>query len=162
MKKTLLLSSLILGLSLSAAGIALAHGDGHRGKGWSDERSGHMDRMAEKLELTDDQREQIRAAMQAHGPELRELRKEIREQRKALMNQGTDGFNEETARANADTLGELTGQAAFLSARMRADMQAVLTDEQRQKMTARMEQRRGHGGGHHRHGGGMRGDRSEK
>lgn len=153
MKKRLIASGLILGLALAGTTVAAGHGDGKR----HHERS--MDRMAERLELTGDQREQIRAAMQAHGPELQELRQQIRAQREALREQ-TGDFNEETARSSANALGELTAEAAFVSTRMRADIQAVLTEEQRQAMAEHRENRKQRW---HRHGGprGERGDRPE-
>lgn len=144
MKKALLLSGLALGLSLSTAGVAAPHGDGHHGMHRSGEHAGHMDRMTRYLELTDAQRQQIETARQAHSPELRDLRQQIREQHQTLREQSRDGFDEQAAREHADRLGELTGQAAFIGARMWSDIREVLTEEQRQKLADHMEQRRDH------------------
>ncbi|MCC5811468.1 MAG: periplasmic heavy metal sensor [Ectothiorhodospiraceae bacterium] len=159
MKTKLLISSLILGLAVSGSALAGQHHGENRQGGHMEHR---IERMAKHLELDASQQEQIKAAFQAHGPELRELRTQIREQARELRGQ-RDSFNEETARAQADRLGELTAQAAFIGARMQSDIHAVLSEEQRQKIAERMEnhkQRWGHRGERRGHRGGERGDRS--
>ncbi len=159
MKARLLISSLILGLAVSGVAMAGPGKGDHRHGGHMEHR---MERMAERLDLDASQQEQIKAAFQAHAPELRELRKQIREQARELRGQG-EGFNEETARAQANRLGELTAEAAFVGARLHADINAVLTDEQRQKIAERMENRRQRWSNHGErrlHRGGERADRS--
>lgn len=143
MKTRLLISGLALSLALSGAAMA----DDQRETRYAErgDRTGHLERMARHLDLTDTQQEQLRATMEAYGPELRELRSQIREARRNLRDSGGDGFNEEAARTSAERLGQLTGEAAFLRARMRADMGEILTDEQQAKLA---EKRRFHRGGH--------------
>ncbi|MCC5859225.1 MAG: periplasmic heavy metal sensor [Ectothiorhodospiraceae bacterium] len=150
MSKRLMVSGLILGLTLAGAAAAAGPRDGHR------HHERQMEHMAERLELSSDQREQVQAAMQAHGPELQELHRQIREQRRALREQSAD-FNETAARSAADNLGALTAEAAFIATRMRADIQSVLTEEQRQAMAEHRQERKQRW---HRHGG-QRGERGE-
>ncbi|MCK8517147.1 Spy/CpxP family protein refolding chaperone [Methylonatrum kenyense] len=157
MKRSILISGLILGLGLS--GPALADETGERGYKDRGDRSGHMQRWTRQLDLTESQQEQLKATRQSYGPELRSLHGEIREQREALRASSRDGFNEEAARSSADRLGELMAERAFLQSRMRADVGEILTDEQKAKIAERREARaergnkgwRGHG--RHRHNG---------
>ena len=153
MIRSILISSLVLGLGLSVPALAAEHGErGYMDRG---DRSSHMQRWARHLELTETQQEQLKATRQSYGPELRSLQAGIREHRQALRASTSDGFNEEAARSNADRLGELMAERAFLQSRMRADVGEILTDEQQAKIAERREARAERGGkgwrGHGRH-----------
>lgn len=153
MKRSILISSLILGLGLS--GPTLADDDGERGYKDRGDRGSHMQRWARQLDLTDTQQEQLKATRQSYAPELRSLHGEIREQRQALHASSRGGFNEEAARSSADRLGELMAERAFLQSRMRADVGEILTNEQQAQIAERREARAERGGkrwrGHGRH-----------
>ncbi len=144
MKYRLLVTSMLLGLALFTTGVAITDTDKQRGHGAHGERWSHAERIGRHLDLTDTQREQIRAAVQTHRPELRELRRQMREHRRAIRELAHDGFNEESVREHADALGAIAGQSAFVRARLQADIHAVLTEEQRQSLRERAEKRRDH------------------
>ena len=124
-------------------------GAGHMG---GHERMGEQDimRMAERLNLTQDQRDKIgkiideaRPKMRKNGFDLMDNRKELH----TLMQE--DKVNDKKLRSLTRRQGELMADMMYLRMKMRSDIHAVLTDEQRQQM---ME----HKGRFFRHG--MRGD----
>ena len=140
-----LLATIVLGAALAAP--VMAHDHGRHG---GHERGDRMERIAEHLELTDDQREQIRAGTQAHGPELRALRQEMREQRRALREAMQEEFNEARLREISQRISKLTGESTFLRAQARAHMHSVLTEEQRATLQ-KMHRGDSKGGRWHRH-----------
>mgnify|MGYP001316292228 CR=1 FL=1 len=139
-----LIRTLTVAVALTAASTAVLAG-GPKGD--------HADRMARMLDLNDEQRTQVQEIMREHRTEMQELRAQIREQRKALHASATaDEFDEAQAREQADKLGDLMGDAAFHGSRMRHEIHAVLTPEQRQKLEdrhARFEERRKEHAGKH-------------
>lgn len=116
----------------------------------------HMDRMAEKLELTDAQREQWKALHEAHHPRMQQLREAVREQHEALREVAMGEFDEAAASAAARRLGDLVAESALERARMHAQLHEVLTEEQRAKLAEYHEGK--HGKGHH----GKKKDKGEK
>lgn len=140
---TALLLSVALALPASAEprhGIGPWHGKG-------------LERMAEALDLTDSQREQIAATMESYRPQLRELHRTLREHRDGLKAASENGFDEAAAREHAEALGETVAESSFLMARARADVHETLTAEQREKLATfhermrdRMQHRRGNKG----------------
>ncbi len=121
-------------LSTALAGTALAGGGyrPHPGMGFDHPQA--MERMAKRLDLTATQQEQIRAILESHRPQIRSVHERIREQRKALADASSNGFDENAVRAEADVLGDLVAEAAVLMSRVRADINEVLTPEQREKL----------------------------
>jgi len=155
MKTRPLLTALTLALAMlgsSMAGTAMAaagddsryEGRGGHGK-WSnhEKRGDPMERMTRRLDLSESQQQQVRATMQAHGPELRELRRDIRERRNQIRLESANGFNEEAVRAQSNALGEAQAQAAFAAARMQADIRALLTTEQQELLARHGDRSRG-------------------
>lgn len=122
-----------------AAGADAGKGEGHHGK--------HMDRMAEKLELTDAQREEWKALHEEHHPRMQELQEAMREQHEALREAAKGGFDEAAASAAARRLGDLVAESALERARMHAQLHDMLTEEQRAKLAEFHEGK--HGKGHH-------------
>lgn len=119
---------------LLAPGLALAHDHGPRGGGYGHQgdHEQHMERMAEKLGLSEAQRQEWTALHQAHHPRMQALQAEMRTQRDALREAATaEGLDEPAAEAAADRLGELTREASLMRARMRAEVLQMLTEEQR-------------------------------
>ena len=143
-----LASALVLSLGIAAT--SAAHMEGKPGKTCAMGSEQAMERMAQRLELSAGQSEQIKAIRAAHGPELQALRERIREHRQAMHQQGQGSFDEAAVQAQAEQLGSLVAQASVLMTRMRSDIQAVLSPEQQARM-AQMQQRRGHKGRRHSH-----------
>ena len=142
--KALLIAAAVTGFA--GAGIAAANpaGDGkncarpHHVKGFrhhhGDDES-RMERMAEVLGLTQEQRTTVRAIIDKARPQKRELRDKLRENRKqlnALVQAGTP--NESEVRRIADAQGRTTADMIVLRTKVRTEINAVLTPEQREKM----------------------------
>ena len=133
-----LLSVLLAGGLAFSAHAASAHGA--RGGG---ER--FVERMAERLDLDDEQLASVRAVVDEHRAEQRALRDQLREGR-ALIRElsADDAYDEEELRALAETHGDAQAELIVLKAKMRSEISAVLTDEQRAQL-AEMGERRGRG-----------------
>ena len=116
-------------------------GPGHKFGG----RGFNVDRMAEKLNLTDDQRTQIEAIMEESIQQMSDQRDRMqdnREQLRELIQQSP--LNEAEVRKVADAQGDLKADMIVLRAQKRAKINTVLTDDQR----AQLEERRGKRGGY--------------
>jgi len=133
-----------LGLALSGAMLlastSLAQPEGrHRGgehgpRGEGMGPGGPMSqlRMLRELDLSDDQRQQIRALFEevdATGAPER-----LRQARESLHDAIESGADESTLRHQASQLGEVEGDAAVEWARVRARIQEVLTPDQKKEL----------------------------
>ena len=121
---------------------------GGDGAGMYEMRKGrHFDRMAEALDLTPEQREQIqaiRAAEQEKVAPLRQQMKEGREQLHAVIVK--QPFDEAAVRTLAAGQAEIRTEMIVSHARVKNQIHALLTPEQREKaeqMRSSMKERRG-------------------
>ena len=112
-----------------------------------------LGRMADRLELTEEQRAEIKAVTEGTRPEAEEARKAVGEAMKAL-HEATDGGTEAEIIAAGKAVGDTFTQQALLRATTTKQIKEVLTDEQLAKleelkaeMRERMEQRRKDGNG---------------
>lgn len=107
-----------------------SHHHGHRGF------DGHgMHRLLHKLDLTDQQRSQVRDIMQKSRPQYQTLRTQMRDNQRRLMQINPDDPNytnvvSQVAQAN----GQVVTQMIQLRSQERADIYKVLTPEQKQKL----------------------------
>lgn len=133
-------------------------------QGEEGDHSRHMERMADKLELTEDQRAEWSTLHEDHHPRMKELKQQMREQRKALRNASEGGFDEAAAEAAARRLGDLVAESSLERARMHAQLNDILTEEQQAKVSEYQKKKRSHKGGNHkaRHHEGKRKMRKEK
>ena len=107
------------------------------------------------LELTDAQREQVKAIMESHRDAQKAAGDKMMEARKALHDAiAADAFDEAAIRAAAGAVAALDADAAVQQARIRAEIFAILTPEQVKKakelrtgMENRMKEGRGRGRG---------------
>jgi Spy/CpxP family protein refolding chaperone len=103
-----------------------------------------------RLNLTDTQREQVRAIASEHREQLATSARRVRDARLALAQAVRTGADEESIRSHGRALGEAEAEVAMLRARVHAQVvDQVLTAEQRQlleerraAMQKRMEERR--------------------
>lgn len=96
------------------------------------------------LDLTDAQREQVRAIMQSHQAEFTQVGEKVRAARDgmhALVN--ADTLDEAAIRAKATEAAAAEADAAILNAKVRAEVKGILTAEQLEKMKALQGRRRG-------------------
>jgi protein CpxP len=134
-----------LALGLLAGGTALAQGPG--GPGGPNGPGGRGPRgmpgiELRGLDLTEAQREQIRALAEQYresgGPVREQLAQAREAQRDALA---VVPLNEGLVRSTTQALAEAAAQAAIVQARLRADVLALLTPDQRQALEERQTAR---------------------
>ncbi len=154
MRKPMMIALTALTLSAATAGVAMAHekGDGGWGRHNPQER---MERMAEKLDLSDEQRSQMQALMEKQR-EQRPQRGEGREMYRQLQDLDPSAADyqqqlDDLVKQAQDRVGERIRARA----EHRAAVAEILTDEQEQKLADWKKDRREnwkehHGGkGHH-------------
>ncbi len=131
-----------------AAGTALA-GPGGPGRHGMHGRRGPLVgllRAVHRLDLTEAQREKIRAILDAIRPKLETERQALRELRRRAMASDPASFDEAAVRALARERARHREEIAVTVARARADIFQVLTPEQRERLeawrAARAERRR--------------------
>ena len=95
-------------------------------------------RMSRDLDLDDAQREQLRNIMTAAQPEIKALRDSARQNREALK---ALDVNDPEVQNIATSNGALATEATLLFTRVRSEVEAVLTDEQRAKLAELKESR---------------------
>jgi len=144
-KKTLLIT-LVSVAALSTAAFAIA-GEGRPGPGrhfggpgfGMSEPGMMIERMAERLDLDDSQRESVNNIVSAAKPEIDALREKARANREALR---TLDAGDPEVQNIAISNGELATEGTLLFTRIRGEIDAVLTDEQRAKLAEAKENRK--------------------
>jgi len=99
-------------------------------------------RMAEHLDLDDAQRESVNNIVSAAKPEIEALREKVRANHEALR---TLDASDPEVQNIAISNGELATEGTLLFSRIRSEVNAVLTDEQRAKLDTAKEHRRERG-----------------
>lgn len=145
---------LLAALFLAGAALAGPHGGGHR----APDPARMLDHMTATLDLSAEQREEIREALESRHEEIRTVREELRANHRELRDLDPADPNYQTlANTLAQRRGELASRMTLLRSETRADIMQVLDEEQQAKLTmlrsermARMKQRR-HKAGHGMH-----------
>lgn len=102
-------------------------------------------RIARALDLSDDQKSRIKEILKAHAAEIEAQMKSSAAARRALHQAVLDQPSDESAiRAAALELGQVQGDNAVLFAKIRTEIQPVLTDGQRAKIQQLRERVRNH------------------
>jgi Spy/CpxP family protein refolding chaperone len=124
------------------------HRQWHRGQ--------FCDRMATRLNLTEDQKQQTRSIMQASRESSRPVVQQLRQNRQALRDAIKAGKSNAEIDQLSANVGTLAGQLATIRARSFAKTYALLTPEQRTKADEMAHHARGMfmGGHEHRDGAG--------
>ena len=97
-----------------------------------------IERMAEHLDLDDVQRDSLENIINAARPELDALREKLRANHEALRDLDV---NDPEVQNIAISNGELATEGTLLLTRIRSEIDAVLTDEQRAKLAEAKERR---------------------
>ena len=144
-RKTLLLVGLLtiaLPLTGAIAGVGFGGGPIPGGPG---KLEFMVERMADHLDLTDDQRISVENILQAAKPEIEALRDQAMANRDAIESLDPSNPAYDTTLQNiAVSNGQLATEATLLMARVRGEAHAVLTEEQIAKLErgkARMKER---------------------
>lgn len=101
----------------------------HKGMG----PGNRIDRMAKKLDLSEAQKEQVRAILESEGEKTEPLRKEMAQVREKIRKAAlAEPFDEKTVRALAASQTETHIELIVSRARAKAKILALLTPEQRE------------------------------
>ncbi len=131
---------------LGAAGLAAGRlsAGAFPGRGRSDFGPRAFGRISRALDLSDDQKTQIKAILKTHAAEIQAQIKASASARRAVHDAVLAQPLDETAiRAAAQKLGQVHADGAVLFARIRTEVQPILTDEQRAKIQTFRERMRG-------------------
>ena len=113
----------------------------HGGKGRHGRGGGFGGRFAEKLNLTDAQKEQMKQIAMRYRESGRALRQQARESRQDGFDAFAGGtFNEAAVRAAAQARANARVEREVMHARMMSEMYAVLTAEQKAQLAAERQQ----------------------
>lgn len=96
-----------------------------------------FDRIADRLDLSDTQREQARDVLRSHKDGILAAIQQVRVSRAALRRAiDADPVDEGAIRGRAADLGRAEADAAVLRAQVRAEILPILNDDQKQKLAA--------------------------
>ncbi len=102
-----------------------------------------LEHVADHLDLDDAQREQVQNILEAARPEMQALREQVRANRDALQALDTSDPAYSTELNNiALSNGQLATEGTLLFTRVRTEINAILTDEQREKLARGKERMR--------------------
>jgi Spy/CpxP family protein refolding chaperone len=141
---------------VALANTASAHGEfaGGRGGGKFFASSFQVARMAQRLDMSEEQKARLREVLDAARPEADRLADAMVANRQAMKTFRESGtFNEGEIRAIADQKGSVVADMTVLHARVHAQIRDILTPEQLErfeKMRAGRHGKRNHRGGGHR------------
>jgi Spy/CpxP family protein refolding chaperone len=100
--------------------------------------------MTKQLNLTEAQQTQIKGIMAAEKTKIKPLMQQLRQNEQAEQASINGTFDENQARAFAGKQAQLTADLIVEKERMRSQVYAVLTPEQRQKALQLMQERQQH------------------
>ena len=148
--KTLLAAALVaVTLGLAGQVAAMPYGGGPGGCMRGNQQMGpggrgfNLERMSNRLNLTEEQRNQVQAIVDGNSEQMTDLRTRMQQNRETMRQlvQQTP-FAEEKVRKLADEQGDLKADMIVLRAQQRSKINAILTDEQRAQMQNRPWRRR--------------------
>ena len=113
----------------------------------------HLLHLGEELGLSDQQKTEITAILEAARPQMEELRDRLQEGREQWReNFDPASFDEEEARNFAESQAAIHAELMVLGMKTRAQVFAVLTPEQQEQMRSFREEGGPAGCGHHKGG----------
>lgn len=119
-----------------AAGLA-AHG---AAQGRHHHEGSMLRRMTRELNLTDSQQSQIKSIMQTERAKMQPLRQQLRQNEQAQNANMSVTFDETQARAFADKQAQIMSDLTVERQRMKSEIYAVLTPDQRAKAQQLMQE----------------------
>jgi periplasmic protein CpxP/Spy len=139
MTKRILVAAGIVAALAGGTAISFAQGPGQGGPGIQGRgQRGRMDVGLRGVQLTDAQREQVRAIMESHREEFENARKAIGEAHRAFAEAGRAATVDESAiRTRSTAVANAMAEDAILRARVRSEVHALLTPEQLQQLNER-------------------------
>jgi protein CpxP len=147
-KKILSCLSLLAACLLVANVYAGKDGPACEGKGWHAHHAKHfmpLHKMTKKLDLSEDQQQQLKALHEENRPKLQAQHDAMRENRKQMHELITSGAHTEDQAAQlAEQHGALAAEMARLRAAEMAGLYALLTPEQKEEFSAMKFERKKH------------------
>jgi periplasmic protein CpxP/Spy len=140
-KKSIILAAILMALAAGLATTAFAQ---HRGMGFGRNNGWMLKHMARQLSLTEAQQTQIKGIMADEKTKIKPMMQQLRQNQKAEDANVIGSFNENQARAFANKQAQLMTDLIVEKERMRSQVYAVLTPEQRQKALQLMQERQQH------------------
>ena len=140
-KKSIILAAILMALAAGLATTAFAQ---HRGMGFGRNNGWMLKHMARQLSLTEAQQTQIKGIMADEKTKIKPMMQQLRQNQKAEDANVNGSFNENQARAFANKQAQLMTDLIVEKERMRSQVYAVLTPEQRQKALQLMQERQQH------------------
>lgn len=147
-------SALAFASLMALANPAAAHGSfgGARGGGKLFASSFQLAYLARHLDMTDEQKAQLREVLEAARPEADRLAEAMIDNREAMKAfRESDSLSEAEIRQVADQQGKVVADMMVLHARVHSQIRGILTPEQFERFE-KMRQRHGRKGRHHRSG----------
>jgi len=140
-KKSIILAAIFMAL---AAGLAATASAQHRGMGFGRNNGWMLKHMTRQLNLTEAQQTQIKGIMADEKTKIKPMMQQLRQNQKAEDANVNGSFDENQARAFANKQAQLMTDLIVEKERMRSQVYAVLTPEQRQKALQLMQERQQH------------------
>jgi protein CpxP len=140
-KKSIILAVILMAL---AAGLATTAFGQHKGMGFSRNNGWMLKHMAKQLNLTETQQTQIKGIMADEKIKIKPMMQQLRQNEQAEYANVNGSFDENQARTFANKQAQLMTDLIVEKERMRSQVYAVLTPEQRQKALQLMQERQQH------------------
>lgn len=140
-KKSIILAAIFMAL---AAGLAATASAQHRGMGFGRNNGWMLKHMTRQLNLTEAQQTQIKGIMASEKTKIKPMMQQLRQNQQAEDANMNGTFDENQSRAFANKQAQLMTDLIVEKERMRSQVYAVLTPEQRQKALQLMQERQQH------------------
>jgi protein CpxP len=140
-KKSIILAAILMALAAGLATTAFAQ---HRGMGFGRNNGWMLKHMAKQLNLTEAQQTQIKGIMTDEKTKIKPMMQQLRQNEQAENANVNGTFDENQARTFANKQAQLMTDLIVEKERMRSQVYAVLTPEQRQKALQLMQERQQH------------------
>ena len=140
-RKSIILVAILMAV---AAGLATSAFAQHRHMGFGRHNGWMLKRMTKQLNLTEAQQTQIKGIMADEKTKIKPMMQQLRQNQKAEDANVNGSFDENQARAFANKQAQLMTDLIVEKERMRSQVYAVLTPEQRQKALQLMQERQQH------------------
>jgi protein CpxP len=140
-KKSIIFAAIFMALAAGLATTAFAQ---HRGMGFGRNNGWMLKHMTKQLNLTEAQQIQIKGIMAGEKTKIKPMMQQLRQNQQAENANVNGSFDENQARAFANKQAQLMIDLIVEKERMRSQVSAVLTPEQRQKALQLMQERQQH------------------
>ncbi|MFY0601440.1 MAG: periplasmic heavy metal sensor [Cyclobacteriaceae bacterium] len=148
MKKQLLVIAMLVSVVSFAYAQPGMRPQGGPGGNGPQENGNRMDRMAEKLELTDEQKNQFENLMVAHHKQVQPLKNELQEKRASLKTQvSSDNPDKKKIENIIDDIGEIETSLLKAKTNNQIAIRAMLDDKQKMMFDMAKERRKKGKGG---------------